>query len=264
MNTNKNAMFKKIDAWFEVFIIDPISAPIATFFSKFNVIHPLHFTVLSLTSKIFASILIFMDIYVVASFIFFLGILFDGIDGKIARTKNLDIYLHGTLDFITDHIGNLVFWFSLYKATHQHFIKELLILFILLQFFHGSLASTKFRLFNMLNDIDVDNPENIEKKYVESLSIVNSKIIRMIAEIYLKLLSYSTKYRTYPHPTEVDAEYTLYIFLPISFIIGSSISYIILGFAIITIIIGIIYLFTIDIILTLKVNKERDLYEKNS
>jgi len=153
----RRSLLKPFDAWTEVFISDPLTTSIAVQLSKIKGIHPLHLTAISQFLKLSAAAFyfIFLDPFtIIPPILFFLGILVDSMDGKIARLTGKDIELHGTIDFITDQLSIAVVFLSMLFAFSS--ITEFLpwmYVWIIMLYILISLTSTLHRLQSSLGGV---------------------------------------------------------------------------------------------------------------
>lgn len=206
---NKEIILKDLDGWVEVFIFDPLTLPLIKPLSKIST-NPLVYTSLTIIITLVASFSVLEKQFVIASILYFLSVVTDGIDGKIARYNNQKIIIHGVLDVMTDQLRNAVFMISLYFALPQ--FKLYLFIFILAlltyEFSYAIRLEMKTRNFN-------DQPRNYSLKqlkdyYEKQISKGNSHL-RNLLDFYNLLFNLSSKFRTYPFPTIVDAEFLLFI-----------------------------------------------------
>ncbi|OLB90426.1 MAG: hypothetical protein AUH25_04930 [Thaumarchaeota archaeon 13_1_40CM_38_12] len=219
-----NDLLKPIDAWTEVIICDPLTNHIAKGLSKIRGIHPLHITAVSQFLKLLAATIYFLSPspLILPPIIFFLGILVDSMDGKIARLTGKSIKLHGTLDFISDQVSNSIYFLSLLLVlrSNEQFFLWLLIWYIIM-FINGSLASTRYRLLSSLGGVNTDNSVELRDKYEDALpSILKGEFLRKMYISYMNLVDKAGKHRIYPHPTGVDSELVLFVIFPILVSVG--------------------------------------------
>ncbi|MEX0616724.1 MAG: CDP-alcohol phosphatidyltransferase family protein [Candidatus Woykebacteria bacterium] len=105
MNSKReNPVLKKLDAPIEVLIVDPITLPVARFLAHFK-IHPLVITFLAFIFRILAAYFFAQNFSNLGALFALFGFLLDGVDGKIARIRQIDEELHGTLDFLFDQVA---------------------------------------------------------------------------------------------------------------------------------------------------------------
>ena len=251
--SREGKLLKDIDAWTEVFVFDPISLLFVKILKNIKFLHPLHFTFLSGIVKIVGAYYIFQKSFVVAAVLFFIGVIFDGIDGKIARSRNLSIELHGTLDFITDQISNTIYLGALIFNIDDP-LKSFLIIYLGISFVLMSLGSTKYRLLTKSKPDEIEIHEGLQNHYLEKSS--SFPVFSKLANLYARLIRTTSKFRILPHPTEVDVEYLIFIALPLAF--TYNLTNLIIGieiFSFITLTIMLAYTLALDIILTLSLSE---------
>lgn len=219
----KDKVLKDLDGWIEVFVIDPITRPIVGVCSQVSS-NPLFFTAISVILTLIAAILLFYGHHVYAVVLYFLSIVSDGVDGKIARYKQNKIIIHGVLDVMTDQLRNAVYLIALYlRYPHlQIFILLFVILLLTYEFNYAIRLETKTRFFP-------DQPRDYSliklKKYYESeMKDMNPSFLKII-QWYNSLFTFTSRYRTYPFPTIVDAEFVFFVIVvatlnPIIAVIG--------------------------------------------
>src|SRR3989338_3558136 len=108
----KNFSFlKRNETWINVFLIDLFSAPLVTFLGKNKHVTPNQLTVVSAILFFIGAVLLFFvkisTIFV--SFVFFLSILLDSMDGQLARlrgeTSRYGALLDAAFDMLSHGIG---------------------------------------------------------------------------------------------------------------------------------------------------------------
>jgi len=226
----KNNLLKSLDAWTEVLISDPLTNRIAVRLSKIRGIHPLHITAVSQFLKLLGAAFYFSSSdsnMIIPPILFFLGILVDSIDGKVARLTGKSMRIHGSLDFISDQVSNSIFFFSMLIAFGQE--KEYflwMIVWYVILFINMSLTSTRYRLLSFLGGVDADSIEELRGKYDAALPLMMQR--RFLKKLYLAyslLLEKTSKHRLVPHPTEVDSELVFFVIFPILVSMGSPLAF---------------------------------------
>jgi len=221
----ENKLLKSLDAWSEVFISDPLTDPIAIRLSKVRGIHPLHITAVSQFLKLLGAAFYFSfpnSNIIVPPILFFIGILVDSMDGKVARLTGKSIKLHGSLDFISDNISNSIFFLSMVIAFHsnEEFFLWMLIWYVI-SYINMSLASTRYRLISSLGGANTDKPLELREKYEAALPfILPWKFLKKLYLAYMKLVDKAANHRLFAHPTVVDSELVFFVIFPILVTVG--------------------------------------------
>jgi len=213
---DKKNLLKPLDGWNEVFITDPLTAPLGLRLAKFSWVHPLFFTLLSFLSKLSAAILIFKQFYWQAGLVYWVSILFDGLDGKIARLQRKNILLHGVLDIVSDQVANTIillimtFIFSEYQLYFILFLAGLYIYEVTLCL--RSDMRCRFIKHKSWNNVQetINNYTEVLQELPSDLGVARD-VIKACLYTYQALLSVTRRFRTYPYPTIVDAEFLLFV-----------------------------------------------------
>lgn len=98
---------KRRDAWWTVFVVDPIAAPIALFVANRTKIRPNQITVASFVLGLGAAASFAFADYpwlVLGAVLYHLSFVLDCVDGKVARLKQTGSVFGGWLDYIFDRI----------------------------------------------------------------------------------------------------------------------------------------------------------------
>jgi phosphatidylglycerophosphate synthase len=98
---------KKRDAWWTVFVVDPVAAPIALFIANRTRITPNQITVASFVLGLGAAVsFAFADypVLVLGAVLYHLSFVLDCVDGKVARLKDTGSIFGGWLDYILDRV----------------------------------------------------------------------------------------------------------------------------------------------------------------
>lgn len=103
-NSYEHKGLKKLDAPVEVVLVDPLTLPAARLFARLG-IHPLIITAVAFLARISGAVAFVIGDLKVGAACSILGFYLDGIDGKVARLRQIDVELHGTTDFLLDQIG---------------------------------------------------------------------------------------------------------------------------------------------------------------
>src|SRR4029450_11761975 len=98
---------KKRDAWWTVFVVDPVAAPIALFIANRTRITPNQITVASFVLGLGAAVSFAFADYpalVLGAVLYPLSFVLDCVDGKVARLKGTGSIFGGWLDYILDRV----------------------------------------------------------------------------------------------------------------------------------------------------------------
>lgn len=120
---------KSPDAWFSVLFIDLFAFPIAKIAHRhFKFLLPDHFTFFSFFTFIIALFALYSDHEIVFFFLSLCASMFDCVDGKLARLKNLKTphgkFIDALADFMAHSIGFLFigYWFYLKSSYVSSFV----------------------------------------------------------------------------------------------------------------------------------------------
>jgi phosphatidylglycerophosphate synthase len=251
----RRSLLKPFDAWSEVFIADPLTTHIAVQLAKIPGIHPLHITAISQFLKFLGAAFYFIypdPFTVIPPILFFFGILFDAMDGKIARITGKDIELHGTLDFTTDQITIVVFYLSmLFAFESQSELIPWMYVWMLMLFVLISLTSSLHRLQASLGGVNVDDRDELREKYDEIFSsTIQNNFLKKILQIYSKMIEKAAKYRVFPRPTTPDSEFLFFVIFPILVALNSPFAIYVLIISVIFFIPDILHIGALVMILT--------------
>ena len=98
---------KKRDAWWTVFVVDPVAAPTALFIANRTKITPNQITVASFVLGLGAAFSFAFAEYpalVIGAALYHLSFVLDCVDGKVARLKDAGSIFGGWLDYILDRV----------------------------------------------------------------------------------------------------------------------------------------------------------------
>lgn len=207
-----NIVLKDLDAWAEVFIVDPITLPLTKQIYKV-LKNPLILTSSSFLLGISSAIFLFFGINYLCSIFFFLSTILDGMDGKLARLVNNKriITVHGTFDVFLDIIRNVILLLVLnYKYPE---LSSWIMLYFGVLFVYEASYAIRLELRHRMGSTTGYSMTNLISEY-EKIITKDTSFGRLIG-IYLMLLQKTRKFRTYPNPTLVDSEYVLFILLPL-------------------------------------------------
>jgi phosphatidylglycerophosphate synthase len=107
MEDIKRTGAKKRDAWWTVFVVDPVAAPIALFIANRTKITPNQITVASFALGLGAAASFAFADYpalVLGALLYHLSFVLDCVDGKVARLKDTGSIFGGWLDYILDRV----------------------------------------------------------------------------------------------------------------------------------------------------------------
>lgn len=131
----KNKLLKsvKIKApWTIVYLVDPIAIPGALLLSKIKFIHPNFITLSGFFLTLLATLSFFTGYFIFGAIFYYILLIIDTMDGKVARIKNMTSEFGSRLDSIADKINK---FFPLagilygYFYRNDIFIAGLLIIF---------------------------------------------------------------------------------------------------------------------------------------
>lgn len=211
-------ILKSKDAWFEVILVDPITLILSKFLIKLKT-NPILLTFIAFFLRILAGILFLFSHFIFGAILAYLGILFDGMDGKVARGLKKFTLKQGTLDFILDQMAFafILLCFALNFMFLNINLLNLLIVFLWLLFYYVlmSLTSTKHRLFVEKRIKSMNLKEH--RKYYDKVLNESKKPLKIIKHVYIKLENLFGKFRMIPFPSTIEAEFFIFIFAPLFF-----------------------------------------------
>lgn len=174
----KQKALKKEDAWSEVLIVDPITLPISYWLATHLSIHPLHVTFLAFFTRICAAFFFLNGLLAYGALFAYLGILLDGMDGKIARILQKSITLHGVSDFLLDQLASAIMCLSLFIysiSLYEYWLSTLLFFWLAALFIIQASTSTLWRLRVEINK--KYSPNETEKVIWDSLNHINDRTV---------------------------------------------------------------------------------------
>ena len=212
------AILKSKDAWFEVIFVDPITLFFAKKLIKIKT-NPLMLTLFAFLLRISAGIAFVLNYFLIGAILAYLGILFDGMDGKVARGLNKFTLQQGTLDFILDQIAFafILLCFALNFIYFNPNLLNLLVIFLWLLFYYilMSLTSTKHRLLLEVGIKSMNMKEH--RNHYDKILKKSKKSLKFIKDIYMKLDNLFGKFRMIPFPSTIESEFFIFIFAPLFF-----------------------------------------------
>ncbi len=181
---NKN-IFKKYDRKTDTiitkFLILPVGRIISLLFLNFTQFKPYQITLLGLLISIISAYFFTIENYVIAALIFQLALIFDCVDGYVARIKNIGsafgIILDGYVDFIKILINSIAIIFSL---NFDYKITILFALFIILNLFESYLDVSINKCFNLMRKKKKLTLNFIDKKIINIKNKLSRKGLRTI------------------------------------------------------------------------------------
>jgi len=212
----KSQHLKDMDGWKEVLLIDPITSPLAILISKKVKILwlPILVSLLAFLFKFLSAFAILHKIFVLAVILYLFSDILDGLDGKIARLQNNENIskLHGRIDIIGDSIGNAIILFSLFYIFRECslYIFTYVLLLYIYEVSYAIRIESRWR--------EGDKPSYSMKDTIETYKermLTHGGALAKLTLLYSKLLSITSKFRTYPNPTLVDSEFVLFVIFPL-------------------------------------------------
>jgi phosphatidylglycerophosphate synthase len=216
-----NEALKGQDALAEVFLVDPITLPIAKFLAKLKV-HPLVITFFALIFRLAGAVLFIVNLPDIGAISSIVGFYLDGIDGKIARIRHLDEELHGTMDFLLDQtafgflgVGALVWAINNHHNASAILIGCWLATYMILMAF----TSTLYRILSqngLINRLDLGQDllkENIKANRIKSLT----RLLLIFSKLFAKYNAVKAKmkrFRTIPYFGAIESEIVIFMIAP--------------------------------------------------
>jgi phosphatidylglycerophosphate synthase len=214
----KQPLLKEYDAWTEVMLVDPLTTRIALWVTRVAPIGPLPITAAAAALKLCGAGWFFSGHMLVGAIFIVLGILGDGIDGKVARITGKQVRVHGTLDFLTDQVTLVIVLSGLvFSSRSDEYQVAVLLAWLCSAFVLMSLASTRYRLLASRGGINTDKPGELRLVYENAATGITQRIplANFCLVTYARAFDKSIKYRVPPHPTVVDSEYILLVLTPV-------------------------------------------------
>ncbi len=191
---------------------DPLAIPLTFLFVRYTRISPNQITFFAFLIGLLSSWFFYRGWVIEGAVGYYFFFLFDNIDGKIARVRNLSSNLGGFLDFVVDRIVMSSMSFGLIL----HFIEtrniEICVLLLI------------YTLFSLVKDIAKISLDNIVVRKKEiNLLINNSRIITEFCD----------KYKIHFKPGQVLSSLLVYLVTPLSgyYFLGYSAAILILFFS---------------------------------
>jgi phosphatidylglycerophosphate synthase len=225
--------YKKRDAWWTVFLVDPIASRIMLPIANHTNITPNQITVIAFLLGILSAVCFFQGtpaFLIAGALLFHLSFTFDCIDGKLARLKGNGTMFGMWLDYMLDRAR--VALCSLALMTGQ-FLKTNEPLFIYLAFLIVFLDMTRYmnalHIFKIrskmkkevrktLRQIYGETQQEQSEEQEESVGERNSRVVDLNQYFkskfgfYLRVRDWLEKYRVRPHLFS-GIEYQMFIFI---------------------------------------------------
>lgn len=215
----RSGVLKRQDAPVEVLVVDPITLPIARLCARYHV-HPVQVTAVALLFRLAAAAAFFSGTLVLGSLLSITGFLLDGIDGKVARLRNIDKELHGTLDFLSDQLAfaamamAIVSWTSrTYRLNSVLCICLWLAAYMLLMAF----TSTWFRLLLQSGDTEHDGAarRNLAAAVDADDAGRLASMLSILLRIFNRVNTSMSRYRMLPYPGAIESEVVVFMLAPL-------------------------------------------------
>ena len=101
-NRTAHGFLKAQDSWLDVLVLDHVTVPLTRVVARIGVVSPNAVTCFGLLVRVASVVLFFRDEVVGAVVLFGLGLLADGVDGKLARLTGRASAFGGRLDYFGD------------------------------------------------------------------------------------------------------------------------------------------------------------------
>jgi len=208
---------KKVDAWTEVLLFDVISTPFGyalyRLFSK-SASLPYLLTFLHFFVKLGAAYFFLIGNWVTAPILFFIALMIDNVDGKIARVMfGEDPDSRGTTDFILDAFSLYMVYgaMTINLALNGNIMASgLMVLLLGMNAFFMAFNSTKFRVYG----IHGYNPNLPLRNAKNELS--GKKHLGILFNLQEK----ASKYRLSFYPSTIESEFISVLIFP--FFVGAN------------------------------------------
>lgn len=209
MVCGKEKIKKELDAWSERFIFDPLSMFLLNILKNLN-INPLLVTLFSLFFGLSSACLILKQHFLFASIFYFISVLLDNFDGKLARATNKETSLRKSLDQLIDQIVFVSIIISL-SITLQ---KCLLFIILISLFFIYEVTFALRMIINLETGTKISSMKEIIKTYTNKVVKRNIRIINKIVRLHNLLLEKTAKIAgTWPYPKLADIHFLIILYL---------------------------------------------------
>jgi len=195
----------ELDSWSDVFIFDPLSMPLASRLASAKT-KPYYVTSLSLFAGTLAGASVLNGMYKPASFLYFISVLLDSVDGKLARLLGEEKMLRRVFDQVADQTVFAIL-VTCIILRNPNYAPQFTVLLLIILMYEVTLA---LRL-DMARQVS-GAPIN-EKIKIYSSALSFNKSTRSLLRLHNKLLSYSKRFRTWPYPKLSDIHLLLILFL---------------------------------------------------
>jgi phosphatidylglycerophosphate synthase len=225
--------YKKRDAWWTVFLVDPIASRMMLIIANHTNLTPNHITVIAFILGILSAVCFFQGtpaFLIAGALLFHLSFTFDCIDGKLSRLKGNGTMFGMWLDYMLDRAR--VALCSLALMTGQ-FLKTSEPLYIYLAFLIVLLDMTRYmnalHIFKIRSKMNKEVRKTIRQIYgatqqehseerEEPVGERNSRVVDLNQHFksrfgfYLRVRDWLEKYRIRPHLFS-GIEYQMFIFI---------------------------------------------------
>ena len=135
------------------FIIDPIVIKLGSIFVKMP-FTPNQITVVSTIIGIFAGILFIYDFWILGAISIFISMVLDGLDGEIARIKNMRSKYGFFLDSLLDRFVDIFIIFGIAYSSVKFYGDIALVIGFFSAMFAGVLTSYSAKLIQIIGNLD--------------------------------------------------------------------------------------------------------------
>ena len=216
---------KDLDAWSEVFIVDPLTKPIVARLIKVKWVKPYHISLCSLITGLSSSLLFLFHHNITAGILWFGSIILDGIDGKLARARKQYLFTHAILDQLFDQLAIAFFIIVavIVMQSHTLYLVSLLAIFYIFEVSYALRMEFASRYSN--NRSLKHKQLDIVSKYEEYLNMIKStstsSLLKSILELADRIHRFTFRYRTFPYPKTSDVRFliTAYLIYPNTFVL---------------------------------------------
>jgi phosphatidylglycerophosphate synthase len=196
---------QEIDAWSDVFLFDILSAPLARFLGKID-LDPFIITFLSLATGVSSALTMLLGLPHLAALLYFLSVLLDSLDGKLARLSGRESMVRRLVDQISDQVVFALLIISIiFKRSEHGMLFSVIIILILLY---------EVSLVLRLDMAPLLREDSMSKRIEGYSALLDHKgFIGRLLRIHDGLLNITTRFRTWPYPKLADLHVLLIIYL---------------------------------------------------
>ncbi len=200
---------KELDAWSERFIFAPLGSLLLPLLKNLK-INPLVITLTSLVFGLASAFFILKQSFYLAGIFYFISVLLDNVDGRLARVINRETQLRKTIDQLVDQIV-LIFIMIALSVTIGKTIFFLIIVSLL---FIYEVSFALRMIIRLESKIQSSSMGETLKSYSDVLlHRTKSTIISRFVNIHNKLLKTSRKIGTWPYPKLADIHFLLFLYI---------------------------------------------------